>query len=423
MNTIFSKADEPTRREFLSGAARAALGVSILPLGAAAAPRSTASAKRVIYLFMTGGMSHLDTFSPRPEAKDVQGPTTVIPTDVDGIRVGSTLPRMAKQMKHVAVIESMNSTQGAHQQGVYYMHTNYTMRGTVQHPGLGSWVSRLGGKTNPTLPASVVINGGSRIFGAGYMETKFAPLPIDNPATGLQNSRVPQGVGEAGFSRRLDLAQQMNRSFLEKFDNKKIRSYRDVYDEALKLMKSEDLRAFDITQEPRQVRESYGQSAFGQGCLLARRLAEHDVRFVEVNLGNWDTHQNNFERVPDLAEQLDQGMSALLGDLESRGLLKDTLVVLATEFGRTPEINGGEGRDHYPKAFTCLMAGGGVKGGQIHGRTDERGAEIVEKKVKVPDFNATVAHAMGLPHEEKIMAPSGRPFSMGNRGKPILEIF
>ncbi len=416
------KADESSRREFLSHAVRAFLGVSILPysLGAARAEANgPATAKRVIYLFMTGGMSQLDTFSPKPEAKEVQGATTVIPTSADGIRIASTLPRMAKQMHRVAVIASMNSNQGAHEQGVYYLHTNYTMRGTIQHPGLGSWVSLLAEKANPTLPSSVVINGGSRIFGAGYLESKFAPLPIGDPSAGLRNSRLARGVTEPVFQRRLELAQKMNASFLSRTDNKKTRSYRDVYDEALALMKSEDLKAFDITEESDATRESYGNSAFGQGCLLARRLAEHDVRFIEVALGNWDTHQDNFNRVPDLAADLDQGMGALLGDLSSRGLLDDTLVVLATEFGRTPDINGGDGRDHYPKAFTCLMAGGGVKGGQIYGQTDAEGREVAENKVGVPDFNATIGKALGLPVTREIFSPNGRPFTMANKGTPI----
>jgi uncharacterized protein (DUF1501 family) len=414
--------DEPTRREFLSHAARTLLGVSILPLSVGAAraeATAKATAKRVIYLFMTGGMSQLDTFSPKPEAKEIQGSTTVIPTSADGIRIASSLPRMAKQMHRVAVIESMNSNQGAHEQGVYYLHTNYTMRGTIQHPGLGAWVSCLAEKANPTLPSSVVINGGSRIFGAGYMESKFAPLPIGDPSAGLRNSRLARGVTEPVFQRRLDLAQKMNSSFLSRTDNRKTRSYRDVYDEALALMKSDDLKAFDITEESSSTRQNYGDSAFGQGCLLARRLAEHDIRFIEVNLGNWDTHQDNFNRVPDLAADLDQGMGALLEDLATRGMLEDTLVVLATEFGRTPDINGGDGRDHYPKAFTCLMAGGGVKGGQIYGKTDAEGREIAENKVEVPDFNATIGQALGLPVAQEIFAPNGRPFTMANKGTPI----
>jgi len=415
--------DEPTRRAFLARAARALLGVSILPVATgparAEAGASGATAKRVIYLFMTGGMSQLDTFSPKPEARDVQGPTTVIPTSADGIRIASTLPRMAKQMHRVAVIASMNSNQGAHEQGVYYLHTNYTQRGTIQHPGLGSWVARLAEKANPTLPSSVVINGGSRIFGSGYMESKFGPLPIGDPSAGLRNSRLARGVTEPVFQRRLDLAQKMNASFLGRVDNRKTRSYRDAYDEALALMKSEDLKAFDISGEPDAVRESYGDSAFGQGCLLARRLAEHDVRFIEVALGNWDTHQDNFDRVADLAADLDQGMGALLEDLAARGMLDDTLVVLATEFGRTPDINGGDGRDHYPKAFTCLMAGGGVRGGQIYGKTDAEGREIAENKVEVPDFNATIGRALGLPVDQEILAPNGRPFTMANKGTPL----
>ena len=317
----------------------------------------------------------------------------------------------------------MNSNQGAHEQGVYYMHTNYQQRGTIQHAGLSGWVARLGGQTNPSLPASVVINGGSKIFGAGYMETKFAPLPIGDPTAGLQNSAPVNGVTDAIQSRRLALANKMNTDFREKIDNKAVRSYRDVYDEALRLMKSEDLKAFDLNQESQTTRDRYGDDAFGQGCLLARRLAQHGVRFIEVAHGNWDTHQNNFERVPELAGPLDNGLSALLADLESTDMLKDTLVVLATEFGRTPEINNNDGRDHYPRAFTCLLAGGGVKGGQIYGKTDDQANEVVENKVGVIDFNATIGHALGLPIDTPVIAANGRPFTLANKGKPVTAIF
>lgn len=428
MNTIYTKADELSRRDFLSNAARTFLGVSILPVGAALSAEQKAlpgfgKAKRVIYLYMRGGMSQLDTFSPKPEAKEIQGETRVIKSSADGIRIAGNLPKMADHMKHVAVIESMSSTQGAHEQGDYYMHTNYQMRGTIQHAGMSGWVARLGGRENPSLPAGVVINGGSRVFGSGYMETKYAPLPIGNPATGLQNSAIPASVNDHAYSRRLELAGKMNSDFREKIDNKAVRSYRDVYDEALRLMKSEDLKAFDLKEENQTTRDRYGDDAFGQGCLLARRLAEHGVKFIEVAHGNWDTHQDNFGRVPDLAAPLDQGMSALLADLESKDMLKDTLVVLATEFGRTPEINNNDGRDHYPKAFTCLLAGGGISGGQIYGKTDAQASEVVENKVDVTDFNATIGHALGLPIEEKIIAANGRPFTLANKGKPITAIF
>jgi uncharacterized protein (DUF1501 family) len=196
-----------------------------------------------------------------------------------------------------------------------------------------------------------------------------------------------------------------------------------MYDDAIAMMKSEDLKAFDLTEEAAELRTAYGREAFGQGCLLARRLVERGVRFVEVSLGGWDTHNANFVRVPELCETLDKGLSTLLSDLHNRGLLQDTLVVLTTEFGRTPEINQNVGRDHYPKAFSAAMWGGGVKGGNVHGQTDSTGREVVADKVKIEDMNATIAYALGLPLDQIIYSPSKRPFTIADKGQPVTSLF
>ena len=198
-----------------------------------------------------------------------------------------------------------------------------------------------------------------------------------------------------------------------------------MYDEAVKLMRSKDLLAFDLSEEAQKTRNSYGDNPFGQGCLLARRLVENGVRFVEVNNGGWDTHNDNFTRVEEKCNVLDQGLATLIADLHDRGKLDETLVVLATEFGRTPTIQADRqnGRNHYPQAFSCLLAGGGIKGGIRYGKTDEEGREVIEDMVEVPDFNATIAHAMGIPLEKEIMSPSRRPFTVADKGKPILDLF
>jgi uncharacterized protein (DUF1501 family) len=196
-----------------------------------------------------------------------------------------------------------------------------------------------------------------------------------------------------------------------------------MYDDAIAMMRSEDLKAFDLTDEAPDLRASYGKEAFGQGCLLARRLVERGVRFVEVSLGGWDTHNANFVAVPERCETLDKGLSTLLSDLHNRGLLKDTLVVLTTEFGRTPDINQNVGRDHYPKAFSAAMWGGGVKGGHIHGATDAEGREVVADKVKIEDMNASIAYALGLPLDQVIYSPSKRPFTIADKGQPLTSVF
>ncbi len=419
-----------SRREFAARVASTALGVGLLPVdrlfaageGASKAVNPNARAKTVIYLYMAGGMSHLDTFDPKP-GNEVMGPTGTVASAVDGYHVGDGLRRTAELMDRFAVINSMNSTQGAHEQGNYFMHTSYTLRGTIRHPAMGAWLLKFNGKGNPMLPGNVVIGDGSRHPGAGFFESRFSPLMINSPEQGLQNSHRPESVTEATFNRRLDMARHLDETFHQTYAHKNVRAYRDLYDEALTIMKSEDLKAFDLAAEPATVRERFGNDSFGQGCLLARRLVQHGVRFVEVSLGRWDTHVNNFVEVPERCDILDRGLSALIQDLEANGMLEETLVVLATEFGRTPAVNGNEGRDHYPKAFSALLAGGGVKGGSIYGKTDETGAEVVEGKVSIPDFNATIGYALGLPLDTVIYSPSKRPFTLADKGQPVTNLF
>jgi hypothetical protein len=218
-------------------------------------------------------------------------------------------------------------------------------------------------------------------------------------------------------------AQQFDEAFHQKYNQKNVRAYKDMYDDALRLMKSEDLKAFDLNAEPQAVRAAYGNNGFGQGCLLARRLVENDVRFVEVTLGGWDTHSNNFTSVERLAANLDQALATLLTDLDRRGLLEETVVALGTEFGRTPYINEDDGRDHFPQAFSGLLAGGGIRGGYVYGKTDARAERVEEGKISPPDFNATVAYALGLPLDQIVYSPSKRPFKVADNGRPIMDLF
>jgi hypothetical protein len=304
------------------------------------------------------------------------------------------------------------------------MHTSYELRGTIAHPGMGAWLSHFQGAGNPTLPAYVYVGNASRHPGAGFFPPQHAPLFVNNPANGLRDIKRQQELSETQQRSRMDLATTLDSDFVKTFGKQRnVAAYTDAYDGAYRMMASADVVAFDLMQEKEATRYLYDSDAFGQGCLLARRLVERGVRFVEVSLHGWDTHANNFTTTPDLCAKLDSGLAALVADLNSRGMLRDTLVVVATEFGRTPIINGSLGRDHYPKAFSAALFGGGVRGGHVFGATDKMGSEVAEGEIKIPDFNATIAHALGLPVDQVVMSPNLRPFRVADKGKPVTQIF
>ena len=413
------------RRRFLELAAGSFLGVSASnSFGAAGGkssfPLPTDPAKQLIYLYMEGGMSHIDTFDLKT-GHDNQGSTRPINTNVDGIRVSSHLPNLARHADKLCIVNSLTSTAGDHEKGNYFMHTSYQQRATIRHPGIGSWYHKLKGKLNPTLPASVFIGRESRFHGSGgFFEPEFEPLAINEPQSGLKYAR--RLVDENRFKRRINLANDIDAEFLKRYHSKPIRAYGHMYADAVRLMDSPDLAAFDIHREDENTKSRYGSEPFGQGCLLARRLIERNVRSVEVSFGGWDTHQNNFTSIPELCHTMDQAVAALLDDLKRIGKLDDTVVVLTTEFGRTPQINQNVGRDHYPQAFTSVLAGGGFKGGYIHGKTSEGAEEVIEGSMTIPDFNATIAHALGIPVDHVLYSPTVRPFTVAHKGKPQIGL-
>lgn len=414
------------RRRFLQLAAGNFLGVSTSELFPATGdpsplPPRSKPAKQLIYLFMAGGMSHLDTFDLKPGHAN-QGSTKPISTKMDGMRFTRHLPGLAKQADKICVINSLTSTAGDHEKGNYFMHTSYQQRATIRHPGLAAWNHKLRGKLNPTLPASVFIGRESRFHGSGgFFEPEFEPLAINDPGAGLKHAR--SGVPADRFRRRRNLAGDLDAEFLERYRSKPVRAYGDMYADAVRLMESPDLTAFNLNKEDAKTRERYGNEPFGQGCLLARRLIERDVRSVEVSFSGWDTHLNNFTSLPALCQTMDRAVAALLDDLQRIGKLDDTVVVLTTEFGRTPIVNQNAGRDHYPQAFTSVLAGGGFKGGYVHGKTSAGAEEVVENPLTIPDFNASIAYALGIPTRQIVYSPSLRPFTVAHKGKPELALF
>ena len=426
MQESLLKLDAPSRRRFMEQAAAGLLGVSVLPTAASLAAQSNSqsgrTAKHVIYLFMSGAMSQLDTFDPKPKS-EFQGETKAIATKVPGIQVSEHMPELAKLMKGLALIRGLSTETGAHQPGRYLMRTSYKEIPTTRHPGMGAWVQKVAGKINKELPGNVVIGNATRHPGAGFLEAVHSPVPIGNPATGLQNTKQPSYLQESQFDRRMRLSSQFDRTFRNKHDQKAVLAYSQLYSEARKLMDSQDLKAFDLSAEKEETKEKYGTGRLGQACLLARRLVEEGVRYVEVESGGWDNHREIFTTIPDIAKQLDQAVSALLLDLVERGLYYDTIVVVATEFGRTPKINQNVGRDHHPGAFSALLAGGGIRGGQVYGTTDENAQYVEDEAVTPQDLNATIAKAIGLPYEQEFSSPAGRPFKIAHDGEPIDRLF
>lgn len=428
-----------SRRAFLEYAARTLLGVTILPVSPLWAaddkkkddaksaksepPKVGGKAKHVIFLYMNGGMTHLDTFDLKP-GREVQGETKGISTNVPGMQFGQNLPELSKIASEMAVIRTMHTESGDHEGGRYFLRTSYKEIASIRHPGLGAWATKILGRQNRTLPDNVVVGGESRHPGAGFLEPEFTPIPIGDPNAGLQNTVTPKYLTDASFEKRMELIDKFDSDFRKKYPQKKVEAYAEFYRQADQLMHSEELKAFDLKQEKDDVRDKYGRDAFGQGCLLARRLVEHNVRFIEIGLGGWDMHTNIFDNnnVPARVGNLDRAASVLINDLKSKGLLSKTLVVLGTEFGRSPHINANSGRDHHPGCYSGFLAGGGIKGGQFYGKSDKDAFSPDEDDVAVPDFNATIALALGLPLKTEFYSKSGRPFKVARDGVPLTKL-
>ncbi|MEY5010221.1 MAG: hypothetical protein RLZZ253_1360 [Verrucomicrobiota bacterium] len=413
-----------SRRAFVEACARMAFGTTVLPLLAPSTAlaqgttrgRGFGSARHIIFLQLRGGMSHIDTFDPKSGSS--KGPRGAVSAK-GGMQLSEFLPQTARVSDRIAVVRSMSAKVGVHAAAQYLIRTGYEQRGTVQHPCLGAWAQHYLGASTKSLPSSVCINHNSA-HGNGFFAPGLSPLPILDPDSGLQHATSEAGIPV--LEKRLGLVKDVDRVFREKYPDENVRAYNEFYDATLQLMKSSELKAFDLTQEPAKVRESYGNSKFGRGCLLARRLVQHGVRYVEVSSGNWDMHTGLEDRMEEVGGEFDRGFAALLEDLTATGLLKNTLVVVATEFGRKPAFDG-SGRGHYPKAFSTVLAGAGIKRGFVYGATDEQGAEVVEGEMSVGNLHATIGWAAGLPIEQIVMSPSERPFTVGNKSKPVLDLF
>jgi uncharacterized protein (DUF1501 family) len=381
--------------------------------------RPPARADACVVLWLNGGPSHLDTFDPKPGSRG-GGPFRAIATRARGVELSQHLPRLAEGAHRFALVRGMTSKEGNHQRARFLAHTGYSPNPTVAHPALGAWVSARRAGEAADLPAFVSVGGPSE--GGGFLGLSRAPFVVLDPSAPPANVRPARRVDGARGEARREALGLLEARFAAETGDAKIAARRAVYEQAARLMRSPRLDAFDLASEPDRVKQAYGDSDFGRGCLLARRLVEAGVKYVEVQLDGWDTHKDGFSRQERLLAQLDPAAATLLADLDARRLLDRTLVVAMGEFGRTPAINADDGRDHHPKAWSVLVAGGGVRGGVVHGRTDADGDAVVEGATSVPDLFATLATLLGLDPAETVGTRSGRPVSLTDGGRPIQAI-
>lgn len=424
-----SKAQAQTRRDFLRLSAAGAIGVGLsgwLNVLAAHAQENARPGRRphksCILLWMDGGMSHKDTFDLKPGTRN-GGEFREIETNVPGIRISEHLPRLARKMNEGVLIRNMSTGEGAHARARYYLHTGYREGvGGLSYPSLGSIVSAELGQEDFPMPNYVSIG---RSYGAGFLGPRHQPLIVNDPSRGVEDTRPL--VSEARFNSRIGLLEEMEVGFLRQQTVAAAQAHSTTYQRAVAMLRSRQMQAFDLSREPEASRNAYGSSRFAQSCLLARRLVEVGVPFVEASLGGWDTHTDNFNRVRTLSGTIDTPIAQLITDLRERGLLDSTLVILMGEFGRTPTINnrGAQpGRDHYPRAWSLAMWGGGIRAGQVIGATDAEGASVRGQPTSALNFMATVCRILGIDYTKENNTPIGRPIRIVDRGgEPIREIF
>jgi hypothetical protein len=430
-----------TRRDWLKLSTFATVGYSASGWMQTLAAETAKDPKRkrsCILLWMPGGPPQTDTFDLKPGHKN-GGEFKPIDTSVPGIQISEHLPKLAKQMEHLAIVRSMSTKEGDHQRATYLMRTGYLPQGPIHYPTLGSLVSRELGDSDLKLPGFISVAPNRFLspaaYSSGFLGPKYAPLIVgegarvregQDVATTLRvrNLDLPEGVEETQADTRLDLLKHLEDDFVSSRPGVTGRSHQQAYLQAVRMMKSGASNAFFVETESEELRERYGMNQFGQGCLLARRLVEQGVPFIEVSLSNapgadgaglgWDTHQGNFARVKALSAALDSGWSTLMEDLKDRGLLESTTIVWMGEFGRTPNINNNQGRDHFPAAWSAVLGGGGVKGGQVYGSSTEDGMKVKDDPVSTPDLIATVCKSLGIDPLKQNMSNVGRPIRIAD---------
>ena len=400
------------RRSFLSG-------FSALPLiGAMSsnADEMKKNNKSAILLWMGGGPSTMDIWDLKPKAP-TGGPFRPISTTGD-VQICEHMPEMAKQMHNMAVVRSMSTREADHMRGRYYMHTGYVPNPSIEHPSYGAVLANQLDRDSLEIPQFVSIGGGS--VGAGFLGAQYNPFGVNSDGR-IRNldMKVDERLLQRAYA--LDVIES---NFINQKRGSLAKDHQSVLKQTFNLLTSEQMEAFKVAGEPEAVKERYGDNGFGKGCLMARRLVEVGVPFIEVNLGGWDNHQNIHPTLKDnKLPMLDKGMSALVEDLEQRGLLEDTAIIWMGEFSRTPRINGNAGRDHWARSWSIVVGGAGMNGGIAVGATNDDGTKVITDPYSSQDVMASVCKALGIPLSTTFTSNSGRPMKIANSGKIIKELF
>jgi len=408
------------RRSWLFTAASAGLSCWLPPLSTRAAERrGPERAKSLLTVWLAGGPSQLETWDPHPGDPN-GGPTKAISTSLSGLQIADAFPRTADVIGSLSVIRSLISKEGDHERGTYHLRTGYRPDPSVRHPSLGSILVHERPPNGLAIPPHVAIDGGQWPPRGGFLGDEYDAFRIGNPGGPIANATAR--VADDRQRRRLSGLDVLERNFsVDRPTAERRTLHKQTTQDALLLMSSEQLKAFEIDDEPAEVKAAYGDDRFGKSCLVARRLIETGVRSVEVTLNGFDSHTNNFEVHREKAAILDPALATLIKDLEARDLLSSTVVLVLGEFGRTPKINPFDGRDHWPKGFSCLLGGGGIAAGRVIGATDPEGIKNPERPVPIADLFATILAAFDLDPAKELLSPIGRPLKLAD-GSPIAEL-
>jgi len=412
-----------TRRHFMSHMAGASAMIApSMMMGSAIQANAQELKKRgksCIMLWMGGGPSTMDIWDLKP-GTNTGGPFRPISTKGD-LQISEHMPKTAQVMDNLSVVRSMSTREADHGRGRYYMHTGYVPNPNIEHPSYGSVIAHeLASDHNELeIPPFVSVGGGS--VGPGFLGMSWAPFTVSS--SGQVRNLGMKGWGNETLQSRLEMLRLIEGGFVNQNRGPAAMDHAKILDKTVKLMTSDQMKAFKVNEEPEEMKELYGQDGFGRGCLLARRLVEAGVPFIEVDLGGWDNHQNIFNTLSDnKLPVLDRAMSALVTDLKQRGLLESTTIVWMGEFSRTPRINGNTGRDHWARSWSTVVGGGGINGGIAVGETSSDGTRVETEPYSSEDLMATVCRAMGISLDTTFTSKSGRPMKIANSGKVIKEL-